>query len=98
MTEREALKMTLESLIVSLPDLKGYWKIKAEDAIKAAKEALALPNQDHVIGTMTWFEDDKVVTQYLYQSDIRNFCQRCGKRLGKNDWDMHTCTPPRGKD
>ena len=24
----------------------------------------------------------------------RNFCSRCGKRLGKNDWDIHTCTPP----
>jgi hypothetical protein len=24
----------------------------------------------------------------------RNFCSRCGKRLGKNDWDVHTCTPP----
>ena len=23
-----------------------------------------------------------------------NFCPRCGKRLGANDWDMHTCTPP----
>ena len=23
-----------------------------------------------------------------------NFCSRCGKRLGANDWDMHTCTPP----
>jgi NADH pyrophosphatase NudC (nudix superfamily) len=25
----------------------------------------------------------------------RNFCPRCGKRLGKNDWDIHTCTPPK---
>jgi hypothetical protein len=24
----------------------------------------------------------------------RNFCPRCGKRLGTNDWDVHTCTPP----
>jgi hypothetical protein len=23
-----------------------------------------------------------------------NFCPRCGKRLGTNDWDIHTCTPP----
>jgi hypothetical protein len=23
-----------------------------------------------------------------------NFCPRCGKRLGANDWDIHTCTPP----
>ena len=24
----------------------------------------------------------------------RNFCSRCGKKLNKNDWDIHTCTPP----
>ena len=23
-----------------------------------------------------------------------NFCPRCNKRLGTNDWDIHTCTPP----
>jgi hypothetical protein len=28
----------------------------------------------------------------------RNFCSRCGKKLGKNDWDIHTCTPPDGVD
>ena len=27
-------------------------------------------------------------------SQERNFCPRCGKRLGKNDWDIHTCTSP----
>ena len=26
-----------------------------------------------------------------------NFCERCGKRLGKNNWDIHTCTPPQPK-
>lgn len=24
----------------------------------------------------------------------RNFCERCGKRFGSNEWDIHTCTPP----
>ena len=28
----------------------------------------------------------------------KNFCQRCGKQLGKNDWDIHTCTPPQPKE
>ena len=23
-----------------------------------------------------------------------NFCPRCGKRLGTNDWELHSCTPP----
>jgi hypothetical protein len=24
----------------------------------------------------------------------RNFCPRCGKRAGKNAWDVHTCSLP----
>jgi len=28
----------------------------------------------------------------------RNFCSTCGKKLGKNNWDIHTCTPPDGVD
>jgi hypothetical protein len=28
----------------------------------------------------------------------RNFCPRCGKRLGTNDWDVHTCTPPEKRE
>lgn len=40
-----------------------------------------------------------VIKQALEQSEQeRNFCSRCGKRLGSNDWDVHTCTPPRGKE
>jgi len=31
-------------------------------------------------------------------AEERNFCPRCGKRLGKNDWDIHTCTPPMEKN
>ena len=29
----------------------------------------------------------------MSMQEQRNFCERCGKRLGKNDWDIHTCTP-----
>ena len=31
------------------------------------------------------------------QPEERNFCPRCGKRAGKNDWDVHTCSPPEEK-
>jgi hypothetical protein len=24
----------------------------------------------------------------------RNFCPRCGKKAGKNAWDVHTCSLP----
>lgn len=34
------------------------------------------------------------VDALLAQPEERNFCERCGKRLGQNDWDVHTCTPP----
>lgn len=27
----------------------------------------------------------------------RNFCERCGKRIAQNEWDIHTCTPPAPK-
>jgi hypothetical protein len=33
----------------------------------------------------------------LANQEQANFCERCGKRFGKNDWDIHTCTPPQLK-
>ena len=33
----------------------------------------------------------------LANQEQANFCECCGKRLGKNDWDIHTCTPPQPK-
>jgi hypothetical protein len=41
-----------------------------DKAITAIKEALAQPKQEPVVGTKTWFEDGKVVTQNLYHSDV----------------------------
>jgi hypothetical protein len=38
--------------------------------VEALKERLAQPEQEPVVGTKTWFEDGKVVTQYLHPSDI----------------------------
>jgi hypothetical protein len=37
---------------------------------------------------------DKAVNAMAQPEQERNFCQRCGKRLGSNYWDVHTCTPP----
>jgi hypothetical protein len=37
----------------------------------------------------------KVIKEVLAQPpEERNFCPRCGKRAGKNAWDVHTCSPP----
>jgi hypothetical protein len=69
-----------------------------------ACDARAQPAQEPVVGTRTWFENGKVVTQRLTAKDIykepeqepNNFCPRCGKRaqgvLGQ--LQVHTCTPP----
>ena len=67
MTEREALRITLEALEKFRYHIANNYEINA--AITAARKALAQPEE-------------------------RKFCERCGKRLGQNDWDVHTCTPP----
>ena len=30
----------------------------------------------------------------LKQPSQRNFCERCGKRASKDQYHIHTCTPP----
>ena len=65
MTEREALKLALEALKNGIAKPEEYSK-----AITAIKEALAQPEQEPVIGTKTWFEDGKLVTQRLTAKDI----------------------------
>jgi hypothetical protein len=30
----------------------------------------------------------------LEQPTQRNFCERCGKRASKDQYHIHTCTPP----
>jgi len=45
---REAMKLALDALILALPDLKGYWEIKAQDAITALKQALEQPEPEPV--------------------------------------------------
>jgi len=47
-------------------------------------------------------EDEVDIRSRLYQRiheletkfKERNFCSRCGKRLGQDDWDIHTCSLP----
>ncbi len=53
--------------------------------------------------TKVWWDGDKLMAKPIPLSDLyttppaapvqeRNFCERCGKRLG--DGHIHTCTPP----
>ena len=67
MTEREALEQLLEALDKELPHNMKH--IAAGQRFNA-RAALAQPEQEPVIGTKTWFEDGKVVTQHLTAKDI----------------------------
>ena len=95
MTEREALKLALEALeadeLDMVSDGSGNMVFRKEQAITAIKEALASP----II--KSYLEKDNS-EEALSQPEERNFCERCGKRLGQNDWDVHTCTPPQPKE
>lgn len=69
-----------------------------DEALKLALEAL-LGNTTNPISDPEQAEiEDKAITaikEVLEQPpEERNFCPRCGKRAGKNDWDVHTCSPP----
>jgi hypothetical protein len=98
MTKDEALKLALEAL-----EYRGgsTW-LKRGIAVEAIKEALAGPEQepDYWLGyglqahTEKPFDDATPLytTTPQRQLEERNFCSRCGKRLGLGG--IHTCTPP----
>jgi hypothetical protein len=68
MTDKEAMKLALFALgIVKIHYTQSR---HINEAITALKERLAQPEQEPVVGTKTWFEDGKVITQYLHPSDI----------------------------
>jgi hypothetical protein len=79
MTKDEALRLALEALEGVLDDspkvldasISGglYEVVQCRDAITAIKAALEAKDEP-VVGTKTWFEDGKVVTQNLYYSDV----------------------------
>jgi hypothetical protein len=69
---KEAMKLAFEVLQECRRDPRLKYEHPTYDkAIKALEEALAKQEQDEpVVGTKTWFEDGKVVTQNLYYSDV----------------------------
>ncbi len=69
---REVGVKVLEALNSKRPpsDHPKNWDTKLWEAIADLEKALAQPEQEPVVGTKTWFEDGKVVTQYLTASDI----------------------------
>jgi len=70
-----------------------------DEALKLALEALE-SIEWHGAGSCWVLDDEKVesaeaaLREAVAQPEERNFCPRCGKRLGLGG--IHTCTPPRG--
>jgi hypothetical protein len=67
-----AMKQALEALERGRSQIIGALVQQDQDeAITALRQAIAeAEKQEPVVGTKTWFEDGKMVTQHLYASDI----------------------------
>ena len=95
---KEALTLALETLESSRVFVMSREMIKQpegsdwyDNRITAIKEVLAQPERD------PWREaaaQSKIDPwrEAVAQPEERNFCPRCGKRLGFGG--IHTCTPP----
>jgi hypothetical protein len=81
MTKEEALDLALEVLEYPGPS----WIEARQPAITAIKQALAAPVY------VKTFHGGKPWPLHPAPVQERNFCERCGKRLGDS---IHTCTPP----
>jgi len=66
------------------------------EVLKQMVEALEWCHGGEPIGTAEAIQAGKKAIADL-ESQERNFCQRCGKRLGGVD-SIHTCTPPMEKN
>lgn len=94
MTKDEALTLALEALErLALPK-------NADDIFRRAtvaiKEALAQPERDPWRAAAAQPEQRPVAWEQFHEHLVeRNFCPRCGKRLGLGG--IHTCTPPHDK-
>jgi len=71
---------------------------KEREALKLALEALEAMNPYPASKEEQRNTAITAIKEALAQPpEERNFCPRCGKRAGKNDWDVHTCSPPEEK-
>ncbi len=68
---RQAITAIKEALAQPAPSQYGSPELQAMIVARAIeKDRAAQPAREPVIGTKTWFEDGKIVTQNLYHSDI----------------------------
>ena len=81
MTDKEVMQMALDAL-----DYVGYVYTTEEEnkevkqAIEALRTALAQP-------------DMQIGITYEEANPPQPYCERCGKKLGSEVTDIHTCTP-----
>ena len=85
---KEALKLALEALeashlLIHGSETKGGVRDYIDGYYSGCFDFVSNKNQIN--------EDITTIKEALAKP---NFCPRCGKRLGTNDWDIHTCTPP----
>jgi hypothetical protein len=76
-SNKRVMKLALEALNRTESDCGSRAWEREQEAIKALEEVLASEQRsvseqlgEPVVGTKTWFEDGKVVTQNLYHSDV----------------------------
>ena len=68
---RELLEQALDALTRAKFELRGVTATQdIDEAVAALREALAAPMPEPVIGTKTWFEDGKLISQNLTASDV----------------------------
>ena len=67
---------------------------KKDEALHKALKVLNCLNNDRVYET-AWVKGAiNACEEALEQPAQRNFCERCGKRASKDQYHIHTCTPP----
>jgi hypothetical protein len=68
---------------------------KEREALRMSLRALEKNTKHLPVHFDYHFEAIRVAKKVLEQPpEERNFCPRCGKRAGKNAWDVHTCSLP----
>ena len=65
-----------------------------DEALHKALKVLNCLNNDRVYET-AWVKGAiNACEEALEQPAQPNFCERCGKRASKDQYHIHTCTPP----
>jgi len=99
---KEAMKQALQ-FIEKQNEGSSFWLVPGSNlntVVSALRQAIEqAEKQEPVIGTKTWFEDGKMVTQHLYASDISQErvdetpkrkhefeCPRCGHCCQQKEW------------